>query len=94
MATRQFPWHQPGLLARDRQASDRRRPGADGRAGQVGGVRAVPEHVGVGRLEELDVVLHAAVGALGLLQAVFQVLQPALVAAVSLREEQRWVQCV
>lgn len=70
-----------------RAASGRRRPGADGRAGQVGSVRAVPEHVGVGRLEELDVVLHAAVGALRLLQAVFQVLQPALVAAVSLRGE-------
>lgn len=66
-------------------ASGGRRSGADGRAGQVGGIWTVPKHVGIGRLEELDVVLHAAVGALRLLQAVFQVLQPALVAAVSLR---------
>lgn len=88
LATCQFPWHQSGLLAQDRQASDRRRSGADGRAGQVGSVRTIPEHVGIGRLEELDVVLHAAVGALRLLQAIFQVLQPALVAAVSLCEEE------
>lgn len=78
----------------DRRASDRRRPGADGRAGQVGRVRTIPKHVGIGGLEELDVVLHAAVGALRLLQAIFQVLQPALVAAVSLQEEQSWVRCV
>lgn len=86
LPTRQFPWPQSGPRAPgpSRAASGGRRPGADGRAGQVGSVRAVPKHVGVGRLEELHVVLHAAVGALRLLQAVLQVLQPALVAAVGL----------
>lgn len=61
-----------------------RRSGADGRAGEEGSVGTVPKHVGIRRLEELDVVLHAAIGALRLLQAIFEVLQPALVATVSL----------
>lgn len=75
-------------------ASGWRRSGADGRAGQVGSVRTVPKHVGIGRLEELDVVLHAAVGALRLLQAILQVLEPALVATVSLRGEGARGTCV
>lgn len=66
-------------------ALGRRRSGADGRAGEEGSVGTVPKHVGIGRLEELDVVLHAAIGALRLLQAISEVLQPALVATVSLR---------
>lgn len=45
-------------------ALGRRRSGANGRAGQEGGVGTIPKYVGIGRLEELDVVLHAAVGAL------------------------------
>lgn len=49
--------------------------------------------MGVGRLEELHVVLHAAVGALRLVQAVLEVLQAALVAALRLRG-QRAGQCV
>lgn len=43
-----------------------------------------PKNVVVGRLEEVDVVLHAAVGALRLLQPIPQVLEAALVSALGL----------
>lgn len=82
MASIRAPRPRPAALGR-------RRSGADGRAGQVGRVGTVPEHVGIGRLEELDVVLHAAIGALRLLQAILEVLEPALVATVSLRGRMR-----
>jgi hypothetical protein len=45
-------------------ASGRGRSGPDGRAGQVGGIGAISKHIGIRGLEELDIVLHAAVGAL------------------------------
>ena len=58
---------------------------SDGRRGaQRAGEGRVSEHVGVGGLEELDIVLQAAVGAVRLLQAVLHVLQSALVPTLHL----------
>lgn len=56
------------------------------RASVAGGAQksTFPENVVVGRLEELDVVLHAAVGALRLLQPIAQVLEAAFVSALCL----------
>lgn len=83
LATAQFSGLRRALHPRQ-VASGRRRPGADGRAGQIGGcIGTVSKHVGIRGLEELDIVLHAAVGTFRLLQAILQVLQSALVAAVS-----------
>lgn len=76
LATPQSPYP-PGL-----QALGWRRAGTNRRAGQIASVGSIPKHIGVRRFEELDVVLHASIGALGLLQPVFQVLQSTLVTAV------------
>lgn len=56
------------------------------RARAAGGAQqsTFPKNVVVGRLEELDVVLHAAVGALRLLQPIPQVLEAAFISALCL----------
>lgn len=64
--------------ARKALLSEKRASGAKGGAQK----RTFPKNVVVGRLEELDVVLHAAVGALRLLQPIPQVLEAALVSAL------------
>lgn len=50
----------------ERAQPSRRRTRAAGRAQQG----TVSEHIGIGRFEELDVVLHAAIRALRLLQPI------------------------
>lgn len=59
--------------------SEKRARGAEGTQKNT-----FPKNVVVGRLEELDVVLHAAVGALRLLQPIPQVLEAAFISALCL----------
>lgn len=64
---------------------------SDKRASMAGRAQksTFPKDIVVGRLEELDVVLHAAVGAFRLLQPIPQVLEAAFVSALCLHREHK-----